>query len=455
MSRPRSAGGVFWGLILIAIGGIFLLRNLGYEVPVWTSIGRYWPVLLIVWGAIKLIDYARWKNAGESGPLFGAGEIVFLIFVIVAGSAFTAAANRNSDLGYLFEGLDVDLWGLSGNSYEYSEHYEREVAGGSAIEVINRYGSVEISPADTDRIVVDVAKTVVAPTQEDADVLSKEFTYSIVQEGSRYRVISTLNRDQNRIRGRRLRTSLIVRVPKRSQLTVDNRNGDVSLSDLSGDQQVTNGFGRLSVSKIIGDIRVNNRNGDLSVSGIAGSADIHNEFASVEAKDISGRLKIDHRNGSVTVSSVKGDATISNAFGSIEARDLDSNIDVDARNTSVEISDALGDATVKNQFQSVRLENVRGTVTVDNRNGSVDLRYANPPTKDIRVNSQFADVTLMVPSNSAFSVAANTRFGSVDSDFSELIRNHDNESNSLNGRVGTGGPDIRIDNRNGSVRIEN
>ena len=455
MSRPRSAGGVFWGLILIAAGSIFLLRNLGYEVPVWTSIARYWPVLLIVWGAIKLIDYARWKNAGQTGPLFGAGEIVLLIFVIFAGSAITAASNVNSDLGYFFEGLDVDLWGLSGNSYEYSEHYEREVPSGSVIEVINRYGNVEISAADTDTIVVDVAKTVLARTQEDADVLSKQLTYSIVQEGSRYRVISTFNRDENRIRGRRLRTSLVVRVPKKSRLTVDNRNGDVELTDLVGEQQLTNGFGRLIVARVVGDIRLNNRNGDLSVSDIQGSADIHNEFSSVEVKEVSGSLKVDHRNGSVVVSGVKGETTISNAFGSIEARDLGDDIEVDARNTSVEISDAQGDVAVKNQFQSVRLEDVRGVVTVDNRNGSVDLRYSNPPVRDIRVNSQFADVTVMVPSNSAFSVVANTRFGSVDSDFRELIRNQDRERNSLNGRVGTGGPDIRIDNRNGSIRIEN
>jgi hypothetical protein len=65
MSRPRSAGSVFWGLILIGTGMVLLLKNIGYEIPIWSGIARYWPVLLIVWGFIKLVDYARWKKAGQ------------------------------------------------------------------------------------------------------------------------------------------------------------------------------------------------------------------------------------------------------------------------------------------------------------------------------------------------------------------------------------------------------
>src|SRR6185295_9092710 len=152
MSRPRSAGSFFWGLILITAGSIFLLKNLGYDVPVWTGIARYWPVLLIVWGFVKLIDYARLKRAGETGPLFGAGEVVLLIVVIMSGTALTAAANMSPDFGSLFEMANIDLWDITGNSYHFTEHYEREVSGAASIEIINRYGNVEVVPGDTDRI---------------------------------------------------------------------------------------------------------------------------------------------------------------------------------------------------------------------------------------------------------------------------------------------------------------
>ena len=145
--------------------------------------------MLILWGVIKLFDYARWKRAGEPGPLFGAGEVVLLIIVILSGTALTAASNISPDFNTFFENVGIDVFDITGTDYMYSEHYEKDVPAGSSIEIINRYGNVEVTPAETDRITVDVAKTVVAANQEQADNLSKVLTYSIVAGGqsiSRY-----------------------------------------------------------------------------------------------------------------------------------------------------------------------------------------------------------------------------------------------------------------------------
>jgi len=455
MSRPRSAGSIFWGLILIIAGSIFLLRNLGYEVPVWTGIARYWPVLLIVWGLIKLIDYARWKRAGETGPLFGAGEVVLLIVVIMAGSALTAAANMSPDLGYLFEMANVDLWDITGNSYEYSEHYEKDVKAGSSIQVFNRYGNIDIVPSDKDRIVVDVTKTIIATNQKDADDLAKTFNYAI-QDGDNggYLIISNLNRDQHRVRGRRFKTTLRVAVPKRAALNIDNRNGNVELNGITGDQYVSNAFGRVSMNRITGDVKVDSRNDTVTLEEITGSVRISNEFSGVEVKKVSGSLEIKHHNGSVDVDDVKGETKISNAFGSVNAMNIHGGLTIDTRMTSVDVTRADSDVNVDGQFQSVKLDAVRGSVTVNNRNGSVEVRYDQPPTRNARVTSQFGDVTMFVPSSSAFSLDARTRFGSVSSDFRELGQSSHSDRSSLAGQVGSGGPEIRIENRNGSIYIE-
>lgn len=41
-----------WGVILIVIGVIFTLDN--FDIDIWDSVARLWPVVLIVWGAWKL-----------------------------------------------------------------------------------------------------------------------------------------------------------------------------------------------------------------------------------------------------------------------------------------------------------------------------------------------------------------------------------------------------------------
>ena len=51
--RPRGGSKVFWGLLLILIGVLILLDNLGYLTH---DIIRFWPVLVIIWGIKKLVD---------------------------------------------------------------------------------------------------------------------------------------------------------------------------------------------------------------------------------------------------------------------------------------------------------------------------------------------------------------------------------------------------------------
>jgi hypothetical protein len=48
----KQRGALAWGIILIVIGLIFILDN--FNVDVWDSLARLWPLVLIVWGAWKL-----------------------------------------------------------------------------------------------------------------------------------------------------------------------------------------------------------------------------------------------------------------------------------------------------------------------------------------------------------------------------------------------------------------
>ena len=51
--KSRRGSKVFWGLVLILVGVLILLDNLGY---LRNDIIRFWPVLVIIWGIKKLVD---------------------------------------------------------------------------------------------------------------------------------------------------------------------------------------------------------------------------------------------------------------------------------------------------------------------------------------------------------------------------------------------------------------
>src|SRR5438067_11242445 len=83
--RPRR---VFTGrVVLIALGVIFLLGNM--HVITWRSLGewfaRYWPVLIIVWGVIKLLEYYQAQREATRTSGIGVGGVFILLFLLLAG----------------------------------------------------------------------------------------------------------------------------------------------------------------------------------------------------------------------------------------------------------------------------------------------------------------------------------------------------------------------------------
>jgi len=60
--QPRRSGDMFWGVVLIIIGGLFQLNNLGY-IHFW--FGDLWPVMIIILGFFILrgsIFRSNWKG---------------------------------------------------------------------------------------------------------------------------------------------------------------------------------------------------------------------------------------------------------------------------------------------------------------------------------------------------------------------------------------------------------
>jgi len=388
---------------------MFLARNLGYPIPVWNGIVRYWPVLLIAWGLFKLVDFFGLEAGRQAHSLFSGGDIAAIVLVILFGSLITLSANLSPHLGKFFQTGELDLWDLTGNNFPFTEQHMVNAAPDSTIEIANRYGDVEVVPGDDDRITVDVRKTVRGRDQAEAEKLSSGFEYSITHDGPSYRIGANFDN--------RFKASLTVHVPHRSIVSIDNRSGKVSVRGLTGTQEIANRFGDVEVRGITGKVKVQNQNGDVNVSDVSDSVVISNSFAPVTVSNIRGELKISGRNCSVSIEHVEKNVDVESAYQNIDIRDP------------------------------------RGTVNVKNRNGEIVIRLLQKPMRDVSISSEYGDVNVDIPGGSAFSADVHSRYGEVHSDFTELRMTTENSDHSLTGQVGSGGPVIRVDGRNGEIRF--
>ncbi len=66
MATAKKNSSLVWGIILIVFGVLFLLDQ--FNIDVWDAVWRFWPVILIIWGANKLWLGLKEKNAQGQTP---------------------------------------------------------------------------------------------------------------------------------------------------------------------------------------------------------------------------------------------------------------------------------------------------------------------------------------------------------------------------------------------------
>ncbi|MFH2107874.1 MAG: DUF5668 domain-containing protein [Chrysiogenia bacterium] len=52
---------LFWGLIILVLGLLFLMKNFGFEINIWHLLGKYWPLILIYIGLKNIYLFIK-KN---------------------------------------------------------------------------------------------------------------------------------------------------------------------------------------------------------------------------------------------------------------------------------------------------------------------------------------------------------------------------------------------------------
>jgi hypothetical protein len=466
VSRRTTAGSIFWGITLVAVGGLLLARNLGYSLPIWGAVARYWPVLIILWGLVKLVDYFRLRNDRDKRPLFSGGEVAMLILVIFAGSAITAAANISPDIGAIFDfDGNFDFWDLTGNNYQFTEHQELAVPAGSTIKIFNLYGFVDVRPAEGDRIIVDVEKTVRAASREEAETRAKDFTFSINELAGHYRIASS--RDPNafdnggvtvgiRIGNERQRykSNMTVKVPKKAIVEVRNRYGSVNLDGLEGNQTIANKYGSTSVHNISGAVTISTGYGSAVLEGVSGEINVTNAYASTTIRTGGSKVRVENKYGSVDVQDVQGDVSIENRYSVINAERIAGNLVIEGANNSVDIEDVSGSLEAGTSYKNLNVRNAKGSIRATNRHGNVDIELDEAPQGDITVTSRYSNVSIELPANSSFNFDGRTTYGDADSEFDGLSVNSSGRERSIRGQYGSGGPRINVETQHGNIRLQ-
>lgn len=446
--RPRRRKSYAGAVVLILLGVIFLLHNFGV-VSAWRFYARWWPLIIILIGVIKLIEYyqAKHEDAIPAGVTFGT--IVLLFFVIVSGLSISKAEGVNwRAVGEQFGGdfNDDDFNHFGESTYTYEDRLQQTFPANGSLKIVCDHGNINVNASDDGNVRVMIHKKIWAGSQGDADSTNQNSKPTLEVNGTAV----VLNANTQAGGKHDVEADMDVFLPKKADVTLSTKHGDVNIVGRDGLITASHQQGGANFEDVTGDVNVTGDKITVRATRIKGNLTVQGRVTELTAEDVSGNATLNGDNfEEVRISKVGKTLAFKSYRTDLEFGGLAG--DFDMSSDDLRATNVTGPVRLITRSKTIHLDDVSGDVRIENSNGDVDVHATKLGNYDIR--NHHGDVTVTVPDKSAFSVDAKTQHGDASSDFNDLkVSNSDNEG-SVSGTVGSGGPKLLITTDGADVNI--
>jgi DUF4097 and DUF4098 domain-containing protein YvlB len=436
-------------LVLIIIGLLFLLRNLGIHFPIWHFFGHWWPLLLILWGVIRLIEYFTAQSQGYRSGGLGAGTILLLILIVVVG--VTAHHTSDIDWGGVREHIqmDDDLGGIFGTAFTFDDTVQQAFPAHGNLRVVCDHGSLNVAPSDDNTLRVVMHKKVYAQNQKDADKYNEGTKPQITVTGNSV----VLNANTNGAGEHGVEADMEIFVPRDATLDIASKRGDVTVNDHKADVKIALQHGDVTADDIAGTVTISLQNGSVRASKITGDFDVEGHIDNVTIDEVAGAV---HLNGDffddIRLSKIAKTVTFKSSRSDMQIASVPGDLEI--AGDEVRGADLSGPIRLITRSKDIHIENVTGDVQLETTNGNVEVGAADKlPLGRISISSKRGDIALTLPSKAGFQVQANTNKGDITSEFDTVKVDQSNGSARASGAVGNGASKMQINTDTGDIRI--
>lgn len=461
LEKPGRAGllsGIFW----TSVGLIALLDLLNY-VEGLAFFGNYWPLILVLFGVGKILDFYRLRGRLQ----FRFAEVIGVIFIIGVGLASAEASEIRFppfdwDLPLILSDRDISFGDFSGPTHVWTQEERVSAEGLQALELQNFYGDINIEASLRGDVEFRLRKVVYERSEEEARGIADQIIASFEkQEG-----VLTLRTNREQLEGKdySFKTHWTIQIPENLRTNIVNSYGHVRISGLKAPCSVGNSYGRISVDRISGaltitnkyesttarnvdgNVKIENRHGRVEVENVTGNVEVATEYNSISAERIRGDVVARNRFGQVSLQQVFGAcdiagpgssvnaiqieklARIQNSHKSVTARDLAAGLDLDTSYSQVRLTDVRGPVTVRASHSDISAQTLKGGANIQALGSAVSLSSIEGPLNiatslrrvtvegfrgPVEVQNEYGEIALRTSEILAGGIVANNRNGSI------------------------------------------
>lgn len=434
MKREFSLSGIGFGLFLIALG-VAVFSDLSFKTRFLVTVWRCYPVLPILLGLDFILSQMS-KGPESITWVRPAGWLTTLIILVATAGLVSGVVSDNlfqnefKRMG--MESFTPRLPFGSNRDYHRTLHEDFRLPQGiTTIRAGNEFGDLRVDTGTANEVSVTARiKYAFQPPNPEVDS------------------------GQVKLVGRVLDNTFVVHLehPKTDNGFLPQFMAVITIKVPSGLKvELKNSFGQLTVGEIQGNLTVDNSNGRVRIRKVNGDATITNRLSQVTIEEIGGNLNLESNAGQVKINRAGKNLSIRQDFGDLKIGEVAGDLTITGKNSSISISQVQGKVQLENNFGSVNIKEALNAVTAGVNNGNLQVRMSQL-ISPVTLNVEFGSIKLDLPEKTPFSLDARAVFGGINTNLPVTLR-HNTGGQSVTGDINGGGPLVKIDARNGSIKI--
>jgi hypothetical protein len=424
------------------------LNNLGRDVPIWSLVWDYWPLLLVFLGVVGLVEVLYHVGRGGSTPprSFAGGGILWLLVLF---AFFGWVAHRHNIRIGPFTNGGVNILG---SDYTFDVNATGASQGVARVVLDNINGNLSLKGEDGGDVKVSGRRTIRSFSRNDADRANQQSSVHVDRQGD----LLVIRADDPNSGSRMLSvtTDLDITLPRSVDLEARGRSGDLTIDDMGGSVNVISGRGDVRLSNIGKDVKIeSSRNGLIRASAVKGNIDLEGRGGDIQIDDVQGQVTVNGEfSGSLEFRALAKPLHFQSQRSDLHVEKIPGSVTLDLG--ELKADNLVGPVRLKSRSKDIHMTDVSESLELDLDQGDVEVIQTKMPVPRIDLRTHKGNIALTLPENASFDLEGQTRQGDINNNLGDVLKvEQEGRGGTIKGKAGNNGPSVRLNADRGSLTV--
>lgn len=354
----------------------------------------------------------------------------------------------------IFMASAVAAFGAKDHKKTISESFD--ISNGANVELINKYGNMDIRTIDSDKVNITVEILVDARNEDKAQEVFDRIDIDFYGTSSSVKAETKIDSDKKGFwknwgswnNGGNYEIHYFVEVPKHVHLILQNKYGNIFCEDMDNDMDITLKYGNFDIGRAH-EVDVDLGYGDGEMTDVH-DLDVDLKYGKIEV-ETAHDVDISSKYSQITIDEAK-DIEAESKYDKFRIRKADSFSD-DGKYDNLRLGQ-IGSLKVYTGYTDIDIEKLLRSARIETKYGSIRIDEITDDLDEIDITSSYAGIKINNPEDVGYKFDIETEYASINVDHGTGEFGDDDEDEWARGkRKGKGDGKIKIKSKYGSVRV--